>query len=217
MLVSAHALDCKPVAIGKFTLTSRRSFLRAAGGTLGATWLTFNWRAVAAAASEAQKAAQSSAAAPTSFLTPPEAAIVEAVAAQIIPSDTTPGAREAGVVFFIDRALATFFAHTAQRFRSQLSEFQRGCSARYPEVDSFARLPNDQQLEWLSSVEHLPFFNNMRQLTVLGMFTMPAYGGNRDGLGWQLLGFQDQHIFEPPFGYYDRDYPGFVIEQSQGK
>ena len=180
-------------------------------------WLALDWHEVAAAASEAQKAAQSSIAAPTSFLTPVEAATVEAIAAQIIPSDATPGAREAGVVFFIDRALATFFAHTAQRFRSQLSEFHRDCRARYPESDSFASLPNDQQLEWLSSVEHSLFFGSMRQLTVLGMFTMPAYGGNRNGVGWQLLGFEDKHIFEPPFGYYDRDYSGFVIEPSSGK
>ena len=24
------------------------------------------------------------------------------------------------------------------------------------------------------------------------------------------MGFEDQHVFEPPFGYYDRDYQGFV-------
>ena len=201
----------------KFSLNSRRSFLRATGGTLGTVWLALDWSEVAAAVSGARKAAQSSVAAPTTFLTPPEAAIVAAVAAQIIPSDTSPGAREAGVVFFIDRALATFFAHMAQRFRSQLSEFHRGCRARYPESDSFARLPNDQQLAWLGSIERSPFFERMRQLTVLGMFTMPAYGGNRDGLGWQLLGFEDQHVFEPPFGYYDRGYPGFAIEPSQVK
>jgi hypothetical protein len=44
------------------------------------------------------------------------------------------------------------------------------------------------------------------------MFSMPAYGGNRNGAGWRLLGFQDMHVFQPPFGYYDRDYQGFVIE-----
>jgi gluconate 2-dehydrogenase gamma chain len=139
------------------------------------------------------------------------------IAAQIIPSDATPGAREAGVVFFIDRALATFFAHIAQRFRSQLSEFHHDCRARYAEVESFASLPNDRQHEWLSSVEHSPFFRSMRQLTLLWMFTMQAYGGNRDDKCWQLLGFEDQHIFAPPFGYYDRDYPGFAIEPSPGK
>ena len=41
---------------------------------------------------------------------------------------------------------------------------------------------------------------------------MPAYGGNRDGVGWKLIGFEDRHVFQPPFGYYDRDYPGFVVD-----
>jgi hypothetical protein len=53
-------------------------------------------------------------------------------------------------------------------------------------------------------------------LTVIGMFTMPAYGGNRGGAGWKLLGFEDSHAFHPPFGYYDRDYPGFVPEGEPG-
>jgi hypothetical protein len=44
------------------------------------------------------------------------------------------------------------------------------------------------------------------------MFSMPSYGGNSDGAGGGCMGFEDRHVFEPPFGYYDRDYPGFVIE-----
>ena len=47
------------------------------------------------------------------------------------------------------------------------------------------------------------------------MFSLPEYGGNRDGVGWKLLGFEDQHVFQPPFGYYDRDYPGFVIDPAR--
>lgn len=195
-------------------MDSRRSFLRESIATLAAAWLTLDWREVAAATGEARRAVRSHVARPAAYLTPLEAAVVEAVAAQIIPSGTTPGAREAGVVFFIDRALATFFAHTAERFRTQLSDFHKACRGRHPGVDSFAGLSHEQQLEWLSSVERTPFFDSMRRLTVLGMFTPPAYGGNRDGLGWQLLGFEDQHVFEPPFGDYDRDYPGFVVERS---
>jgi hypothetical protein len=61
----------------------------------------------------------------------------------------------------------------------------------------------------LQQVDRTPFFGSLQQLTVLGALTMPQYGGNRDGLGWQLIGFTDQHAFAPPFGYYDRDYPGF--------
>jgi hypothetical protein len=44
------------------------------------------------------------------------------------------------------------------------------------------------------------------------MFSPPAYGGNRDSVGWKLLAFEDRHVFHAPFGYYDRDYPGFVID-----
>ena len=192
-------------------MTTRRSFLQEAGGTLGAAWLALDWREAAAAADHAHKSAQSPANATTSFLTPSETAIVDAIAAQIIPTDATPGAREAGVVYFIDRALATFFSHTAEQFRAGLTEFDRDCRARYPHVMSFANLSADQQVEWLKLVELTPFFDRMCQLTVIAMFSDPKYGGNRNGLGWQLIGFQDQHVFSPPFGYYDRHYPGFEI------
>ena len=146
------------------------------------------------------------------FLTAAEAADVEAICAQIIPTDSTPGAREAGVVFFIDRALGSFYASQAETFRSGLRQFQSAAREWRPQASSFSALPTDQQIEFLRTVEHTPFFDSVRLLTVIGMFSMPAYGGNRDGVGWRLLGFEDQHVFEPPFGYYDRDYPGFVSE-----
>ena len=137
---------------------------------------------------------------------------MEALTAQIIPTDDTPGAREAGVALFIDRALATFFGRMAPDFRSQLAAFRLRCQAQHPDAGSFAALSNEQQIAFLKQVDRTPFFERVRLLTLVGMFAMPKYGGNRDGIGWKLLGFQDQHIFTPPFGYYDRDYPGFKIE-----
>ena len=65
------------------------------------------------------------------------------------------------------------------------------------------------------TVDHTPFFDTTRLLTLLGMFSLPAYGGNRDGVGWKLIGFEDRHVFQPPFGYYDRDYPGFVVDRAK--
>ena len=192
---------------------SRRSFLRAVTGALGVSWFALDWSSIAEAAHDAHLAGKSPGAA-AAFLTHREAADVEAICAQIIPSDATPGAREAGVVFFIDRALATFFSPVANDFRVQLNEFQAQALARYPGSESFAALPCERQIEFLKTVEHTPVFLRLRLLTVLGMFAMPSYGGNRDGVGWKLLGFEDQHIFEPPFGYYDRDYPGFVIKPA---
>ena len=192
---------------------SRRALLQAIAATFGATALPWDWGAIEQAAHQAHGAAPSGDGT-ISFLTPAEAADVEAVTAQIIPTDDTPGAREAGVVHFIDRALATFLSHLAGDYRAQLAGFQAAYRARHPDAASFASLTSAQQIEYLTSVERTPFFDTTRLLTILGMFSMPAYGGNRDGVGWKLIGFDDQHAFQPPFGYYDRDYPGFVVDPA---
>ena len=193
---------------------SRRTFLRVAGGALGGAWLTLDLSKVAQAAHDAHEAREAGAL-NTSFLSRAELADVDAITAQIIPTDDTPGAREAGVALFIDRALATFFGRIAPDFRSQLAAFRLRCQAQHPDAGSFAALSIEQEIAFLKQVDRTPFFERVRLLTLVGMFAMPKYGGNRDGIGWKLLGFQDQHIFEPPFGYYDRDYPGFKIEVFQ--
>lgn len=186
--------------------TTRRSILMA-GGLLGVSLALPDWDLWAAAMQHAPAVAPE---AGPSVLERAEFVDLEAIAAQIVPSDVSgPGAQEAGAAQFIDRALSSFYARLAPEFRAGLQEFQRGVRARYPEPGTFAQLPSSDQIEWLRSVEHTPFFVAVRQLTVMGMFSSPAYGGNRNGIGWQILGFVDQHAFTPPFGHYDRDYPGF--------
>jgi gluconate 2-dehydrogenase gamma chain len=197
---------------------SRRSLLQAIAATFATAALPHGWAEAAAAADDMHTAAQ--AAADTkqlSLLSAAEAADVEAVAAQIIPTDDSPGAREAGVVYFIDRALATFFSQLAGDYRAQLAAFQSAFRAAHPSAASFAALTSAQQIEYLKAVDETPFFNTTRLLTLLGMFSLPAYGGNRDRAGWKLIGFQDAHVFQPPFGYYDRDYPGFVVDREAVK
>jgi gluconate 2-dehydrogenase gamma chain len=177
--------------------------------------MPLGWTEIAQAAHQLHVAAQTGGAAggaKLSFLSAAEAADVEAVASQIIPTDDSPGAREAGAVYFIDRALATFFSQLAGDYRAQLAAFQAACRERHPSAGSFASLRSEQQIAYLKTVDQTPFFNTTRLLTLLGMFSLSAYGGNRDGVGWKLLGFEDAHIFRPPFGHYDRDYPGFVID-----
>ncbi len=182
-----------------------------AGGTLGATCLAFNWNEIARAATEAARE-NASGSRVTKFLNAEEAADLEAICAQIIPTDSTPGAREAGVVFFVDRAMGSFYSHQAAEFRSGLAEFQAACRKWRPQTASFSTLAPAQQIEFMHTVDHTPFFDSVRMLTVIGMFSSPAYGGNLNAAGWKLLGFEDLHAFQPPFGYYDRDYPGFAIE-----
>jgi gluconate 2-dehydrogenase gamma chain len=195
---------------------SRRSLLQAIAATMASAALPFGWAEVVQAATEAQVAAQAGGGAKISFLSAAEAADVEAVASQIIPTDDTPGAREAGVVYFIDLALATFLSRLAADYRVQLAAFQAAFRERYPSA-SFASLRSEQQIEYLKGIDHTPFFTTTRLLTLLGMFSLPAYGGNRDGVGWKLVGVEDAHVFRPPFGYYDRDYPGFVIDPVKPK
>jgi gluconate 2-dehydrogenase gamma chain len=194
---------------------SRRSLLQAAATILGTVTLPWGWVEITEAAHDAHVSAQLARGAELSFLTTAEAADVEAVAAQIIPTDDLPGAREAGVVYFIDRALATFLSQLAADYRGQLAAFQAAFREQHPGAASFASLRVEEQLEYLNTVDHTPFFDTTRLLTLLGMFSLPTYGGNRDGVGWRLIGFEDRHVFRPPFGYYDRDYPGFAIDRGQ--
>jgi gluconate 2-dehydrogenase gamma chain len=136
-------------------------------------------------------------------LTSFEATEVEAIAAQIIPTDDTPGAHEAGVVYFVDGAFDTFMSGAVPGFRAGLEGFQSSVRERFPSVRTFSELQPPQQIEALRDAESSPFFGLIRYLTIAGMFALPAYGGNRDNIGWRLIGFDDRHVWQPPFGYYD--------------
>jgi gluconate 2-dehydrogenase gamma chain len=189
---------------------SRRNFLLTGGVALTSTWLAANWPGIAAAAEHAAHVASASEPVSFGFFSAADAADVEALTAQIIPSGTTPGAREAHAVYFIDRALATFFAERAAAFRAGLNQFQAAFRAAHPSSATFAAASAPDQLAFLKTVERTPFFDSARVLTIVGTLTATKYGGNKDGLGWKMMGFEDQHVFEAPFGDYDRDYKGFV-------
>jgi gluconate 2-dehydrogenase gamma chain len=173
----------------------RRVFLRSGAQILSVAWIAAHWPAIGAAHGHADLSGDDAPRA-FEFFNAAQAADVEAIAAQIVPGGTTPGAREARAVYFIDRSLATYFANLAPEYALGLAEFQSRVRAA--------------QIAFLQTVDHEPFFETTRMLTVLGMFTSPKYGGNYQGSGWKLLGFVDQHVFAPPFGYYDREYTGFV-------
>jgi gluconate 2-dehydrogenase gamma chain len=194
-------------------IPSRRQFLSAGMTLAGAGLIDLNWPQIAAAAEHADHMAHAEAAAtaPAGFntLAAAEALEVEAIAAQIIPSGEMPGAREAGVAYFIDRALGTFFAAELPAFRKGLEAFQRDFAAHSSSDKLFSAVGSARQCAWLHEVEATPFFNTVRRLTLLGLVALPKYGGNRDKLGWKLIGFEDRHFWQPPFGHYDADYPGF--------
>ncbi len=180
----------------------RRSFLTRSGAAMGGSWIAMSLPAILATAGVACKAKEEGHA--FKFLTADEAGEFEAIAAQIIPSGDTPGAREAGVIYFMDAAIDSR-PEALEPMRQGLAELQAEIKRRY-KTESFAGLDNNQQIESLQNIEESEFFGTMRFLTLAGMFSNPSYGGNRDEIGWKLIGFEAPHPNEPPFGHYDADY-----------
>jgi gluconate 2-dehydrogenase gamma chain len=135
-----------------------------------------------------------------------QAATVEALAAQIIPTDDTPGAREARVVIFIDNGLASFAADQRLVFERGLAGFEAEVHRRFPDAAGFATLQPATQVELMIGLEQRDpeFFESLRVATIAGMFADPRYGGNFEKTGWKLIGFDDRFSWAPPFGDYDR-------------
>jgi len=208
------------VASLRMTEITRRGFLTAAGGTLAAAWLAADAEKLLAAGRHAADAMQElRAGVPPRllYLSAAQAADIDAAASQIIPSDDTPGAHEAGVVYFIDKSLATWAADQRPEFVAGLAELRKRASAAgptqagaqrngaVPQAAMFARLSADQQREIIAGMEKdkNPFFFAIRGATVTGMFANPEYGGNVNKAGWKLIGFDDRFSWTAPFGWYD--------------
>jgi gluconate 2-dehydrogenase gamma chain len=118
------------------------------------------------------------------FFTAEEARSVEAICAQIIPSDQDPGAREAGVVNYIDLQLSRHFKPHRATYRAGLADVDALSGGR------FADLPAARQIEVLRQVERQakPFFDVLVAHTMQGFYGDPRHGGNRAGVSWQMLG-----------------------------
>lgn len=140
------------------------------------------------------------------YLNETDAREIEALASQIIPSDDgTPGAKEAGALYFIDRALATWDRDKRELYGGGLADLQQRRRIAHPDSHSLAALPSPQLIALMKTIEGTPFFEILRAHTILGFAGPPSYGGNRDGVGWAHISVEDKMIFQPPFGYYDAE------------
>jgi gluconate 2-dehydrogenase gamma chain len=171
---------------------SRRYFLSSA-------WIAANLPSIAAAQQHANHASQSAQPLKFEFFTPELAADVEAIAEQIIPADETPGARDARVVYFIDRALVTFEREKQKQYTEGLNKLHADLRKRFSELNT------SEQSAALRSIEKTEFFELVRTHTVMGFFANPEHGGNLNEAGWKTIGFEDKFFFQPPFGYYDAE------------
>jgi len=131
-------------------------------------------------------------------LTQDQASILDAVVARLIPSDALgPGAKEAGATRYIDRALAGALSSSRPAYTSGLAALDR--YARSSRGKAFAELSPTDQDSVLIDVEtgaatgftgsSAAFFGMVLGHTHQGTFGDPYYGGNRDFIGWDLIGY----------------------------
>ena len=184
-------------------LADRREFLRAAASA-GASWAAADLCEIEQAVGWAAEQSARPAGAEPSALSRADAETIEAMAARIVPAvDGRPGAREAGVVVFIDRALATFNAGQRRVYANGIADLNRRARRLRKGATTFQSLDAADQDAVLHQIEKSRFFQAVRVDTIVGMFALPSWGGNRDHAGWRLLGLTHQPVFQPPFGYYD--------------
>jgi hypothetical protein len=192
---------------------TRRLFLQGSGTVAGSVLIRAGLPAFIAATQAACTARDEGAA--FENITNAEAREFEAIATRILPTTDTPGAREAGAIWFIDKTYGSMYADFLDKDRAMLADFQSGIAAAFPGAELFSDLDEADQDAYLVSRQNTEFFRTVHFKTLAGVFGMSSYGGNRDGIGWQLLGMDGPpHAWSYPFGYYDAEY---AKEQQNGK
>lgn len=182
---------------------TRRNFLQSSAAALGGGWLLYSLPALSTLAACARESA--SRGEPLTTLTPDEGRTMAALAARIIPSEEGPGAEEAGAVHFVDRAVGSLFPDFLDGVRDGLADLDTRATRAGAGASSFADLEPGEQDGLIRDIENTPFFQTARMLTIMAVFSDPSYGGNRDGVGWTILGMERADHWSPPFGYYDAE------------
>ncbi len=155
-------------------MLNRRDALRGLALTVGVASTGWAERALAAAAP-----APALAWTPTA-LTPDQARLVDVVAELIIPATDTPGARQAGVPQFIDRAVGDYYD------KGQVEQLLGGLArmdadARAAHGEAFVALTPDQQVALLTTYDQEAgaargqgqphFFPALEDMVTVGYFT----------------------------------------------
>ena len=189
---------------------SRRDFLGAAGAASSAAWLRAAAPVLAGIAQTACSARDTGSV--FTFLDESDAADFAAIAARIIPTTDTPGATEAGVIHFIDQTFAAMATDDGKQpffgfFTPASADPEAaidGLAALNGEGPRFSALGDAAQDESLRAIEDSAFFGFMRTLTIFGFFAMSEYGGNKNHIGWEVIGFEGHNgAWTYPFGHYD--------------
>ena len=85
------------------------------------------------------------------FFTPEEAICIIAFCEQIIPKDESPGATDAGVIYYIDRQLSDIFHYDQETYRNGIKNLQAYCNGKYGKT--FESIIPDDQIKIMKMLE----------------------------------------------------------------
>lgn len=132
------------------------------------------------------------------FLTSQEVETLGAWVDTLIPPDEDPGAREAGVVRYIDLQLTRWFRRYQPDYRAALAAIERW--SRGTHGMPFARLEPVQRERMLAQMEKgeaprgvfpdggRSAFELVLAHTMQGFYGNPRHGGNRGYISWKMIG-----------------------------
>ena len=132
------------------------------------------------------------------FFTDEEASLAESIIACLIPADDFPGAKEAGVINFIDRQLVAYHRRFQNIYRAGLAHTRESCTVQFG--IRFSDLPEEKKILFLKSLEDntvshdswkdiasSDFFNLILDHTMQGFYGSPRHGGNKDYASYRML------------------------------
>jgi gluconate 2-dehydrogenase gamma chain len=129
---------------------------------------------------------------------------LDAIVSRILPSDDGPGAREAGVVAFIDRqlsspplsVLAPVVVELTKRIDLHAQKLHGRAYADLPHAEQDAILTKLSRAELALSLPERPLFDALHNLTLEGFLSDPNHGGNADQVGWKYVRFAEPTLRE---------------------
>lgn len=138
------------------------------------------------------------------FFSKQDMELIKAIFGRLIPGDEEdPGAVEAEAHIYLDRALAGFYQDKKVTCRRGLAALN--AYSRLKHQEDFTNLNSEQQDGILTDMDggraegfESPGGREFFQLLFLhvreGTFCDPAYHGNRDLLGWKMIGFDGAQV-----------------------
>lgn len=135
-------------------------------------------------------------------LTARQVATLGAIAEQLVPADSDPGAREAGAVNYVDGVLSGYQAERVALYDAGLQGTDETSQLMFGR--NFADLQFDQQTRVLKAMEDgsaqgetwkavssREFFALVWNHVLEGFYGPPQHGGNRGYASWKMVGFPE--------------------------